>query len=446
MADSSSSSLRNTLNSLDGSALSIQQAASAMMKMYHVAEVAVTEWRNAMQKAQNTHQRLNILYVANEVLQTSKRNRGKQFLEAFSPVLGQVLVHICSQDPSVTEKIRRVVKIWGDRSVFSIRFVTELLQGLEKYRKAGAAVAAEEQIIAEQFSPEHESVVETKQQPGPSPKTTKSLTTLDASDLVDEIMNEHDNEDYDDGDDELFLNEQSERLQVQIEDVDAVLQQRIDSTQQRRRRRASMNSQGSNPKKRRKQTLNLTTFNELWSKLVQLEQQYDDATRTLSKIDKALKTTTMSELENMVGDELQQTYRQVKGFQNQIIEQRSALHDIAQKRHFMEHEAQKYIPWLEAGLKVDEADLAFCDKLEQELLAFKTVHPSIRNARDAMAVEKQKQQEKEAELELRRKEEEENRKFREEALRKQTESRPGMVWNAATREYQELNTEEHWRD
>ena len=51
-----------------------------------------------------------------------------------------------------------------------------------------------------------------------------------------------------------------------------------------------------------------------------------------------------------------------------------------------------------------------------------------------------------AERERKRKEEEENEKFRKAALAKQTEARPGMVWNPSTREYQALNTDESWRD
>jgi len=61
-------------------------------------------------------QLLPLLYVANDVLQNSRRS-GTHFLESFSPILGEALTTMCLRcgDISLTEKIRRVVKIWGER-------------------------------------------------------------------------------------------------------------------------------------------------------------------------------------------------------------------------------------------------------------------------------------------------------------------------------------------
>ena len=86
------STLRGLLRNIDESAPSIQKTAAAMVKLYAQAPVAVTEWRNALQNAASHHhsrdQLLPLLYVANETIQTSKRNRGNKFLEAYSPILG----------------------------------------------------------------------------------------------------------------------------------------------------------------------------------------------------------------------------------------------------------------------------------------------------------------------------------------------------------------------
>lgn len=147
----SASSLRQALQQLDMSAVSIQRAAAEMMKHYdRTPAVAVTEWRNCLLNNRETRrdQLLPLLYVANEILQNSKRNRGNNFLKAFAPMddgsggtsaLGPALRHICAADPSLTEKVRRTVKIWGDRRVFSTRFVHELLMGLEPYREQQSA-------------------------------------------------------------------------------------------------------------------------------------------------------------------------------------------------------------------------------------------------------------------------------------------------------------------
>ena len=117
--------LQDALNNLDGSAASIQSAASFMMKHYSTASVAVNEWRNALYNASSS-QMLPLLYVVNEVLQTSKRNRGNKFLEAFADSLTDSLKHMAKQ--ADVEKIRRTVKIWGDRRVFSIRYINAILK------------------------------------------------------------------------------------------------------------------------------------------------------------------------------------------------------------------------------------------------------------------------------------------------------------------------------
>jgi hypothetical protein len=136
---SDAADLRATLLQTDTSAPAIQSSSRAMMRFYDRpggTTTAVSEWRSALQSS-SPSRHLPLLYVANEVLQTSKRNRGNKFLEAFSPVLGSSLIYMCGKDGSVTEKVRRTVKIWGDRRVFSTRYVSDVLSGLEQYRGGG---------------------------------------------------------------------------------------------------------------------------------------------------------------------------------------------------------------------------------------------------------------------------------------------------------------------
>ena len=162
-----STALRSILLKIDGSAPSIHQAAGAMMRLYDKGTgVAVSEWRNALQSCR-TDQLLPLLYVANEVLQNSKRNRGTKFLEAFSPVLGNSLVWMVQRDPTILEKVRRTAKIWGERRVLSVRFVNELLQGLERFRDHP------HETPAGSFSPQTESPkdVTPLEKESPSPAT-----------------------------------------------------------------------------------------------------------------------------------------------------------------------------------------------------------------------------------------------------------------------------------
>ena len=132
--------LRTVLSQTDMSQPAIQSSAAAMMKFYdkNAAPLTVSEWRSQLQSCR-PDQLLPLLYVANEVLQTSKRNRGPKFLEAFAEVLGSSLRFICERDRSIVEKVRRTAKIWGDRQVYSPRFVGQLLGGLEDLRGGGSS-------------------------------------------------------------------------------------------------------------------------------------------------------------------------------------------------------------------------------------------------------------------------------------------------------------------
>ena len=85
----SDSNLRSILSRVDASAPTIQQAAGAMMKQYDKSVVgAVNAWRDVLHQAP-PKQHMPLLFVCNETLQNSKRNRGNRFLESFSQVLGQ---------------------------------------------------------------------------------------------------------------------------------------------------------------------------------------------------------------------------------------------------------------------------------------------------------------------------------------------------------------------
>lgn len=449
---SNASSLRTFLQRIDGTEPAIRNTASAMMKHYDnsTAVVAVTEWRNCLMTARRD-QILPLLYVCNEVLQLSKRNRGSKFLEAFSPVLGQCLQHMCQQDLGQTEKIRRTVKIWGDRQVFSVRFVQELLKGLERYRpgnsKAAAAPAAAGRLSSPvddfaRFSPVTEAP--------PDESLTRTKKPIDDDEIMD-IMDGNDNES--DGDDGMFLDssDRGQKLNVQV-NMDSVLSQKQSTpvarsgSKRRRGSAASAGSTGSHSKRRRRSALTNNNLLDVWNNLHSLQQTYELAELTLGKIETANSKMPAAELENLVGDELQQTFRQTVSFRQQLATQRKSLHEVAQERKALQQEAIRYLPWLESALKQDESDLRFSDELELKLLSFQKIHPAVVKARDIRLAEETKQQERTQERERKRKEAEENEKFRQAALSKETEAKPGMVWNPVTREYQALNTDESWRD
>jgi hypothetical protein len=196
---------------------------------------------------------------------------------------------------------------------------------------------------------------------------------------------------------------------------------------------------------RRKSSL-VTDSLSTWQRLAQLKQSAYHAQLVLGKIDTSLAKVSKKELEDLVGDELQQAFRENTRFQQQIVEQRKLLHEIAVETHGVEEDCLRYLPWLERATQQDTDDVKFCDELIAKIRAFQRIHPSIRRAREQRLEEERLRQLEQEKLEEERRRQEEDKRFREAALAKETEAKPGMVWNPSTREYQALNTDESWRD
>ncbi|WPH03162.1 upf0400 protein [Acrodontium crateriforme] len=116
------------LNSLNESQDSI--VANAQWIMFHRRHADRTAgiWLTRMQEA-TMPKRLNLIYLANEVVQQS-RARGKQdFMVAFEPIIADATALAykgASQD--VQGKLRRVVDVWRQRNIFD----KTILQGVEQ--------------------------------------------------------------------------------------------------------------------------------------------------------------------------------------------------------------------------------------------------------------------------------------------------------------------------
>ena len=466
------SSLRGYLQRIDGSAPAIQGSAGAMMKHYDKSPgVAVGEWRNALIQARGD-QFLPLLYVANEVLQNSKRNRGNKFLEAFSPVLGQSLIFVCAKSPPpVVESIRRTVKIWAERRVFSIRYVNELIKGLEPYRNGNGNRGGNSSPGGGQFSPVTEPP--TDSQPTSSTTTTAQKDALDSdmgrsNDDQDDGMfrgndDQQDDDDHDldsDDDDDLFGNASKKLLKIDV-DFDRASSAMSNSTgggSAKKRRRSSKGSPGaefvlgaSSKSKRRasSQYLSASLLVELMNQVATQQASYDRVTAKLRGVHELYGDSSdanTKRIETLVGNELLEEYKNTLKHEDDINRYRRELHSIAQARRGLELEALRYLPWLERALKQDKDDIDFSNSFRKQLELFKGVYQPAKEARDRRMKEEELRVEKEEELLKKKREEEERRKFMESAMSKQTEALPGMVWNRATGEYQDRNQEESWRD
>jgi hypothetical protein len=478
MSATAISTLRSLLKRTNLTTPAIQGAAGAMMKHYDKsAGLAVTEWRNALQQARED-QYLPLLYVANEVLQNSKRNRGNKFLEAFSPILGQALIFISQRSSAATvDKIRRTIKIWGDRRVFSVRFVNELLKGLEPYRSGGtnttiAVVTTPTTTSPPPFPSSSPAAISAASMPESDTPVLNSNEDLDQDLDQDLHVNNDDDDDdqedednaaaadaNDDDDDDLFGNATHRLLNIDI-DLDQAAAE-ITSIKKRRRsdtRRSSDGganssslSTGTNhpTKSKRRAVQSTSSLMELWNQVSSLQMNYDRVQGALKEIDKPQfldEGAVQEKVDMLVGDELLNAYKKTIQHEEDIVKHRKELYDIAQRRKALELEAVRYLPWLENALKQDDEDIQFCEKYSGQLVLFQHVHKPAKTARDGRLKEEEDRRIQEEEMKKKREEEEERKKFMESAMAKQTEAQPGMVWNKATGEYQFLNQDETWRD
>eukprot|EP00535_Pseudo-nitzschia_heimii_P013444 CAMPEP_0197196114 /NCGR_PEP_ID=MMETSP1423-20130617/32181_1 /TAXON_ID=476441 /ORGANISM="Pseudo-nitzschia heimii, Strain UNC1101" /LENGTH=462 /DNA_ID=CAMNT_0042649887 /DNA_START=530 /DNA_END=1918 /DNA_ORIENTATION=+ len=457
------SSLRSHLQRIDMSAPAIQGAAGAMMKHYDKSPgVAVGEWRNALIQARGD-QYLPLLYVANEVLQNSKRNRGNKFLEAFSPVLGQSLIFVCGKsEHSAVESIRRTVKIWAERRVFSIRYVNELIKGLEPYRSGKKQSSSSRTGAIEDQG--NQSPGGSRFSPVTAPPTNSPTKNKDDSDT--EMKNANDDQDDgifggksgrdDDSDsgDDLFGSTPGNKLLKIDVDFDGA----SSGGSSKKRRRSSNDPAGSETtgvsklksKAKRRNSVQHLSASSLMELMNQVSTQQAKFDRVMDKIRNVRErygdSSDVKGIDTLVGNELLEEYKKTLKIEEEIDGYKRELHAIAQARRGLEVEALRYIPWLERALKQDKDDIDFSNTFRKQLQLFRGVHKPTKDARALRLREEAARLEKEEERRKKQREEEENKKFMESAIAKQTEAQPGMVWNRATGEYQHLNQEESWRD
>ncbi|KAL2759262.1 hypothetical protein ACRALDRAFT_2033869 [Sodiomyces alcalophilus JCM 7366] len=106
------------LSSLNDSHDSIATAAQWIMFHRRHAERTAHIWLQRLRDSSST-KRLSLVYLANEVTQQSKARHRQDFVIAFSPVIAEALaVAYKGAPPDIQTKLRRVVDVWADRSIF----------------------------------------------------------------------------------------------------------------------------------------------------------------------------------------------------------------------------------------------------------------------------------------------------------------------------------------
>ncbi|KAI1811354.1 DUF618-domain-containing protein [Poronia punctata] len=129
------------LSSLSETQDSIVGVAQWIMFYRRHADHTVQLWLRKLRDSPS-HKRLNLIYLANEVVQQSKARRKEEFLVSFSPAVAEaVAVAYKGATLDIQQRIRRVVDVWRDRGVFEVpiqQAVDARIQDIDKAR--GTAV------------------------------------------------------------------------------------------------------------------------------------------------------------------------------------------------------------------------------------------------------------------------------------------------------------------
>jgi regulator of Ty1 transposition protein 103 len=111
-------SVRAKLASLNETQESVVSVAQWIMFHRRHADRTANLWLARLQEV-STSKRLNLIYLANEVVQQSRARSKQDFLLAFEPIIGEATaLAYKSADGNTRGKVRRVVEVWKDRKIF----------------------------------------------------------------------------------------------------------------------------------------------------------------------------------------------------------------------------------------------------------------------------------------------------------------------------------------
>ncbi|XP_058395030.1 regulation of nuclear pre-mRNA domain-containing protein 2 isoform X8 [Diceros bicornis minor] len=129
-------SVTNTMESIQGlSSWCIENKKHHTTIVYH--------WMKWLRRSAYPH-RLNLFYLANDVIQNCKRKNAIIFRESFADVLPEAAALV--KDPSVSKSVERIFKIWEDRNVYPEEMIMALREALTSMNPKAALKS---KIVAE---------------------------------------------------------------------------------------------------------------------------------------------------------------------------------------------------------------------------------------------------------------------------------------------------------
>ncbi|KAJ4400616.1 hypothetical protein N0V91_008553 [Didymella pomorum] len=112
-------SLKAKLSSLNETQDSISTVGQWILFHRRHAERIAAVWLQRM-KESTPNKKLVLIYLANEITQTSKMRKKEEFLKAYEPIVAEATSAAYKGSPSdIQNKIRRVVEVWRQRNIFA---------------------------------------------------------------------------------------------------------------------------------------------------------------------------------------------------------------------------------------------------------------------------------------------------------------------------------------
>ncbi|XP_049621853.1 regulation of nuclear pre-mRNA domain-containing protein 2 isoform X2 [Suncus etruscus] len=136
-------SLDRRLQAVTNTMESIQGLSSWCIENKRHHGTIVGHWMKWLRRSAYPH-RLNLFYLANDVIQNCKRKNAIIFRESFADVLPEAAALV--KDPSVSKSVERIFKIWEDRNVYPEEMIMALREALTS---ANPKAALKSKIVAE---------------------------------------------------------------------------------------------------------------------------------------------------------------------------------------------------------------------------------------------------------------------------------------------------------
>ncbi|XP_053574556.1 regulation of nuclear pre-mRNA domain-containing protein 1B isoform X2 [Bombina bombina] len=180
MASFTEPALEKKLSELSNSQQSVQTLSLWLIHHRKHAAVIVSVWHRELRRAKSSR-KLTFLYLANDVIQNSKR-KGPEFTREFESVLLDAFTHVSSEaDDGCRKPLERLLHIWQERSVYSSEFIQQIRMAIDNEDSPREPQVTEEKTLKRSFQQIQE---EDDDYPGSYSPRDPSTGPLLAEDLI----------------------------------------------------------------------------------------------------------------------------------------------------------------------------------------------------------------------------------------------------------------------